>query len=223
MQLDETAFPIVLAGQVGRTGRTFYLEHIRPAADYLVAAGPRTPQERWETEDGYSPSTMAAQIAGLTVAAEIARRNKDTAAAAVYQGTADSWQRRPRSGCSPPPALGDGRYYSGSRATATPTTATPAILGRCRRASRRRLIDAGFLELVRLGVKAPADPTSRTPCGLDRSLTGHRHPSGRMWHRYTFDGYGENADGGPWTVSRPRRRRPRVAAAVRRARRVRAG
>ena len=41
VQLDETAFPIILAGQVGRTGRTFYLDHIRPAADYLVAR--RTP------------------------------------------------------------------------------------------------------------------------------------------------------------------------------------
>ena len=25
-------------------------------------------------------------------------------------------------------------------------------------------------------------------------------PSGRIWHRFTFDGYGEQADGGAWDI-----------------------
>ena len=28
-------------------------------------------------------------------------------------------------------------------------------------------------------------------------------PSGRVWHRYTFDGYGEKADGSPWALNTP--------------------
>ena len=39
VQLDETAFPIVLAWQVGRTDGAFYRDHIKKAADFLVAAG----------------------------------------------------------------------------------------------------------------------------------------------------------------------------------------
>jgi glucan 1,4-alpha-glucosidase len=201
VQLDETAFPIVLAGQVGRTGRAFYLDHVRPAADYLVAAGPRTPQERWETEDGYSPSTMAAQIAGLTVAADIARRNKDTAAAAVYQGTADSWQRQTekwmftRTG-----PVGDSRYYIRIEGDGDPDDGdTREYSDGAGVHQERAVLDAGYLELVRLGVKAPADPyVAGSIADSDASLATDT-PSGRMWHRYTYDGYGEHEDGRPWS------------------------
>jgi GH15 family glucan-1,4-alpha-glucosidase len=89
VQLDETAYPIVLAWQTGQFDKTFYTQHIAKAADYLVANGPSTPQERWEETGGYSPSTIADEIAGLTAAADIAAKNGDTAGAAIYQATAD--------------------------------------------------------------------------------------------------------------------------------------
>src|SRR3712207_7681285 len=41
----------------------------------------------------YSPSTIAAEIAGLVCAAEIARRNGDEVSAAVYLAAADDWAR----------------------------------------------------------------------------------------------------------------------------------
>ena len=47
--------------------------HIRPAADFLVANGPSFGVERWEEQTGYSPSTIAAEIAGLTAASVIAK------------------------------------------------------------------------------------------------------------------------------------------------------
>jgi len=28
-------------------------------------------------------------------------------------------------------------------------------------------------------------------------------PAGRFWHRFTSDGYGERADGGPWNINQP--------------------
>jgi len=68
------------------------------------------------------------------------------------------------------------------------------------------VVDAGFLELTRLGVKAPADTyVAHSLAAVDQSIKVST-PSGDMWHRYTFDGYGETATGAPWTgvgIGRP--------------------
>ena len=61
----------------------------------------------------------------------------------------------------------------------------------------------GFLDLVRLGVKAPSDPyVADSIAETDASLATDT-PSGRVWHRYTFDGYGEKPDGSPWQFNTP--------------------
>src|SRR4029077_472799 len=49
--------------------------------------------ERWEEQDGYSPSTIAAEIAGLVAAADLADANHDPLSAAVWRGVADDYQR----------------------------------------------------------------------------------------------------------------------------------
>src|SRR3954452_6900166 len=72
-QLDEAAYPILMAHLAGLGGdASLYTDHIRPAADFLVANGPSDGVERWEEQTGYSPSTIAAEIAGLTAASAIA-------------------------------------------------------------------------------------------------------------------------------------------------------
>ena len=91
LQMDEVAFPIVLNHQLGvRSGDW---AHIRRSADFIVARGPRTDQERWENIGGFSPATIAAEIAGLVCAADVARSNGDGARARKYLATADPWQR----------------------------------------------------------------------------------------------------------------------------------
>ena len=93
-QLDETAYPILMAQQAGLGGdAALWRGHIRPAADFLVAHGPSAGVERWEEQTGYSPSTIAAEIAGLTAAATIAAGQHDPARARLYQATADDFQR----------------------------------------------------------------------------------------------------------------------------------
>ena len=64
LQMDEVALPVVLAWWLGRTGAEDWA-HIRRAADFIAANGPKTGQERWENQDGYSPNTIATEIAGL--------------------------------------------------------------------------------------------------------------------------------------------------------------
>src|SRR4051794_25568962 len=99
LQLDEVALPIVLAHLVGRDGAATYA-HVKKAADFLVGFvdpetgrhAPFTPQERWENQSGYSPNTMAAEIAGLVCAAAMARHNGDQASARRWLKVADRWR-----------------------------------------------------------------------------------------------------------------------------------
>jgi len=200
VQLDETAFPLVLAWQVQRFDGAFYRDHVKRAADYLVAAGPRTPQERWEETGGYSPSTLASQIAGLTAAADIARRNGDEASAAIYQGTADSWQRQTEEWMyTTTGPVGDGEYYLRIEGDGDPDDGDVRTWANgAGEHPENAVLDAGFLELVRLGVKAPDDPYVAGSLAETDASVGQQTPNGRMWHRYTYDGYGEKADGSPW-------------------------
>ena len=93
-QLDETAYPILMAYQAGLQGDAdLWTDHIRKAADFVVAHGPSFGSERWEEQSGYSPSTIAAEIAGLVAAGRIADVNGDHARARVYRATADHFQR----------------------------------------------------------------------------------------------------------------------------------
>jgi glucan 1,4-alpha-glucosidase len=200
IQLDETAYPILLAWHVQRFGGDFYRTEIRPAADYLVKAGPKTPQERWEETGGYSPSTLASQIAALTAAADIAHRNADEASAALYRATADLWQRSLEKWLfTTTGPVGDGRYYMRINADENPDDADSRDFGNGAGVhDERSVLDAGFLEFVRLGVKAPGDRfIAESLAEADASIS-QMTPHGRMWHRYTYDGYGEKADGSPW-------------------------
>ena len=87
LQLDEVALPIVLAWQLGRTDARRPGAHVKQAADFIVGQrARRRPQERWENQDGYSPGTIAAEIAGLVCAADIARaQRRRRAGAARYE------------------------------------------------------------------------------------------------------------------------------------------
>ena len=200
IQLDETAFPILLANQIGRTDAGFYRNELKPAADYLVAAGPKTPQERWEETGGYSTSTLASQIAALAAAADIAGKNGDAGSAAVYRATADEWQRSTEKWMfTTNGPVGDGKYYLRISATGNPNDGATRDWGNGAGVHpENAVLDGGFLEFVRLGVKAPADPYVADSLAETDASISQETPGGRMWHRYTYDGYGEKADGSPW-------------------------
>jgi GH15 family glucan-1,4-alpha-glucosidase len=72
-QLDECSYPILMAHRLG-LGRDadFYRLHIAPAANFVASHGPAFGVERWEEQGGYSASTIAAEVAGLLAAADIA-------------------------------------------------------------------------------------------------------------------------------------------------------
>ena len=76
-QLDETSYPLLMADELHLTDASLYADHIKPAANFVASHGPAFGVERWEEQDGYSPSTIAAEIAGLIAAADLADANHD--------------------------------------------------------------------------------------------------------------------------------------------------
>jgi glucoamylase len=201
LQLDEVAYPLILAYTLGRTDNETWTKHVRPAADFLVRTGPRTPQERWEEKAGYSPSTIAAEIAGLVCAAEIARRNDAGASAAIYLAAADEWARNvERLTATSTGMHGDGNYYIRIAHTDDdPNDADTMNAGNGGADyDEREYVDAGFLELVRLGIKRADDPLIERSVAVVDKVLRVETPNGAAWYRYNHDGYGEMDDGRPW-------------------------
>jgi glucoamylase len=200
LQLDEVAFPIVLAWQLGRFDASSWAK-VKKSADFLVARGVNTPQERWEENGGYSPSTIAAEIAGLVCAADIASHNGDPASASTYLSTADSWQAGVQNWTyTTTGPLGDGHYYERIDGNGNPNDGQSIFIQNGGGSfDERSILDAGFLELVRLGVKPAADAAIAGSLPEIDSTLKVTTPNGPMWYRYNHDGYGETAGGGPFT------------------------
>jgi glucoamylase len=198
LQMDQVALPLVLAYQLGRKDHQSWLSHIKPAADFIVRNGPWTDQDRWEEKSGYSPATIAAQIAGLVCAAEIAKANSDEASVTKYLETADNWARNVEK-WTVTKGEGASGYYLRITANDNPNDgATIEINSSSRVVDERKILDAGFLELVRLGIKRPSDPLIVESLKLIDQLIKVKTPAGDAWYRYNHDAYGEMPDGGKY-------------------------
>jgi glucoamylase len=208
LQMDEVAFPIVLAHQLGRTDAGTW-SHVERAADFLVSyvdpdtgrAAPWSPMERWENQAGYSPATIASEIAGLVCAAEIAKANGDDARAAKYLATADEWQSKVKAlTVTKTGPYSSQPYFLRLTKDGNPDAGTTYSTGDGgpSAADQRTVVDPSFLDLVRLGVLPADDPdVVNTEKVVDVQL-GVSTPRGFFWHRTAFDGYGEFRDGRPW-------------------------
>jgi glucoamylase len=196
-QLDETAYPILMALQSGLAGDTaLWQQHIRPAADYLVATGPSSGAERWEEQSGYSPSTIAAEIAGLTAASVIAARHGDQPRAQLYQATADDFQRNIKNWDVTTNGPDGSRYFIRLSKTGDPNAAITYGLGNGGpTVDQRAVIDGGFQELVRLGELPVSDPDIQASLGvLDKQISVST-PSGTGYYRYGTSAAAGSADG----------------------------
>src|SRR5581483_8518783 len=196
--LDEVADPIILAYQLGDTAPWATLQSL---ANYLVANGPATPEERWEEIGGYSPATMAAEIAGLICAASIAHADGDMADALRYQETAQTWASQVDNlAYTTTGPYGSGGYLLRITQDGQPDAGTQiGIANGGGSHDDRTVVDPSFLELVRLGVKAAnAADITNTISVVDAEIKAST-TEGPIWHRYSFDGYGESSSGGDFT------------------------
>ncbi|HET6975921.1 MAG TPA: glycoside hydrolase family 15 protein [Pyrinomonadaceae bacterium] len=198
LQLDQMAWPIILAYHLQRYDRKSWLDHIKPAADVILKHGPRTNQDRWEEKSGYSPATIAAQIAGLVCAADIATYNGERALAREYLETADNWTRNVEKWTVIKEKNATGHYIRITENDDPNDGAKMEINSSSLVVDERKIVDAGFLELVRLGIKSPRDPLIVESLKLIDQLIKVKTPVGDAWYRYNHDAYGETPDGGDY-------------------------
>ena len=196
-QLDEAAYPILMAYLAGLGGdATLWKGHIRPAADFLVANGPSDGVERWEEQTGYSPSTIAAEIAGLTAASAIAASHGDAARARLYQATADDFQRNIKAWTVTTTGPYASRYFIRLSKTGDPNAAISYGLGNGGPTlDQRAVVDGGFQELVRLGELPVTDPDVKASLAVLDKQIAVSTPSGTGYYRYGNDAAKGSADG----------------------------
>ena len=180
------------------------------AAEYLIRQGPATQQERWEENSGYSPSTLAVMIAALICAAEIARDRNDLKTAEFIESYADflechieTWTVTTEgtlvSGIEEhyiriTPADVDSNFPNEDPNNGTidissrpPNTASSFLA--------KEVVDGGFLQLVRYGIRQPDDPIIVSSVKVIDAVLRTDTPFGSLWHRYNHDGYGQRDDG----------------------------
>lgn len=216
IQLDEVSFPVILAWRLWKMNALRDFNPYRmviSAASYIVKKGPVTQQERWEEASGYSPSTLAANIAALVCASEFAMEQGDSTSASYLldyadflEGHLEKWTVTSRGELLPgvqrhyirilPVAIGDGEGVEDPD-TAMLTLANVAP-GRRATVPARNVVDAGFLELVRYGVRAADNPVIVDSLKVVDSVLKVSTPFGPCWHRYNGDGYGQRDDGSPY-------------------------
>jgi glucoamylase len=206
VQLDEVAFPLLLAGKLDELGVPLPAgsdNAITRAAAYLAQNGPVSGQDvdRWEENPGASPFTIGLEIVALLVAAT-RLTGPDRALALAL---ADNWNERLEeftyvSGDEVDQAFGtDGHYVrigqpgGGRVGLANQPPGTQPV-------DAAALVGLEFGYLPRLGLRDPADKRVTDTLAIAEAMLGADTPSGRAYHRYDIDGYGEWLDGSGWPV-----------------------
>lgn len=220
LQMDEAAFPLLLVDVLRResAGLKNHQERwwklVRRAAGFLVRNGPVTQQDRWEEDAGYSPFTLAVEIAGLLAAADLAEAVGERETATVLRQTADTWNDSIErwtyaTGTDLARQMGVEGYYvriapPDADGAASPLEGFVPIKNRPPGQGTEEaahVISPDCLALVRFGLRAPDDPRILNTIKVIDSLLRVKLPQGHCWYRYNGDGYGEHEDGSPFNGS----------------------
>ncbi len=214
VQLDEVAFPIIGTWRLWKAnalGNFDPYATIFRACAYLIREGPATSEERWEEASGFSPSTLASNIAALICAAEMIEARGDQHTADFVRNHADfleshveKWTVTNQGSLVP----GIKRHYiritpaiseQGAAGDEDPDNGLLTLAnqkpGDHSQYPANQIIDAGFLELVRLGIRKPGDPLIEDSLKVVDAVLKVDTPFGPCWKRYNHDGYGQRADG----------------------------
>ncbi|GFE61760.1 glucan 1,4-alpha-glucosidase [Geobacter sp. AOG2] len=217
IQMDETALPVLLVDLARRekalaeSDLSRFWPMVLQAASYLVRNGPVSPQDRWEEDPGYSPFTVAAEIAALLAAADHAELNHEPSIAGYLRETADVWHA----------AIDRWMYVTGTDwcreykvdgyyVRIAPVEAgddvsrfqesipVKNVLPSEASNLACHLVSPDALALVRFGLRTADDPRILETVKIIDALLKVETPPGPVWHRYNGDGYGEHADGEPF-------------------------
>jgi glucoamylase len=216
IQLDEVAFPIMLAWRLHKAAALAEFDPyamVLAAAGYMIRHGCVTPQERWEENCGLSPSTLASNIAALVCAAGFAAERGDEATARYLADYADfieshveAWTVTERGFLLPEIKRHYVRINPQDRAADTPDEDADHGLVPIRNRPpgspyefpAAEIVDPGFLELVRYGIRRPGDPLIEDSLAVVDAVLKKEFPGGPCWRRYNHDGYGQCDNGDPF-------------------------
>jgi glucoamylase len=207
LQLDETAFPVLLAAALAERdalGGIRIEAMVHRALGFLAANGPVTGQERWEENAGINAFTLAAAIAALVEGAAFLPEDAQAWAldlADFWNASIERWLTV--AGTELAQRCGVERYYVRIAPAAVLTDGEaamrqPVILRNHREVSALpagELVGTDFLQLVRFGLRSADDPVVRASITVADQLLKVDTPAGPAWRRYTGDGYGEHDDG----------------------------
>jgi glucoamylase len=207
VQLDETAFPVLLAAALeerAALGGTEVTHMIQRALSFLVHQGPVSDQDRWEEDAGLNTFTLAVCISALVAGARFLpedARELALAFADYWNASLEEWT----SVCDGPLArlYGVPGYFVrvAPRESISADRCTPDRVLPIRNlqvdpnlpASAQVSVD--FLQLVRYGLRRADDPLILASVKVADALLKVQTPAGPCWHRYNEDGYGEHDDG----------------------------
>jgi len=205
-QLDEAAFPVILAAELAARNALDGIEitdMITRALAFIAHNGPATDQDRWEENAGVNTFTLAICIAALVSGAEfLNEQNRETALA-----IADFWNNRIESwtvvrDTELAQQHGVAGYYirtAPSKAIMDEEAVSEQLPIKNRLQdpglSAAEQISTDFLQLVRFGLRRADDPLIRDSVKVVDALLKVETPNGPSWYRYNGDGYGEHRDG----------------------------
>jgi glucoamylase len=217
IQMDETALPILLLDLARRENALAmgdmekFWPMVKKAAGYLARNGPVSAQDRWEEDPGYTPFTVAAEIAALLAAAEVAELNHEAPLASQLREIADVWNdsierwmyMSATDWCKrfkvegyyvriAPPTTGNGGSSVQQNVRVKNVKASEDTR------TAKHLISPDALALVRFGLRAADDGRICDTAKVIDALLKVETPNGVTWHRYNDDGYGEHEDGSPF-------------------------
>lgn len=203
VQLDETAFPVVLAAKLDELGCPVPPDTdamMCQAARYLAQVGPISGVDLWEENQGGSAFTIGLEIVALIVAASRLEGLDQSYALAL----ADNWNERLEeftyvAASELDRAFGTSGHYVrigppaeqikiGNQPPQTSPMPVAALVG------------MEFLYLPRLGLRDPSDARITDTLKIIEAMISRDTPRGRAYYRYNFDGYGEWTDGSGWPI-----------------------
>lgn len=209
VQLDETAFPVLLAGVLADCDALENIpvaDMVRRALGFLAATGPSSSQDRWEEDAGVNTFTLAIMIAALVEGARFLapeERKFVLMLADYWNACIEDWTWV--EGGTLAERLGVGGYYlriapadvlTGESAKAEDVPIKNRSYDNHLTAEDQIATD--FLQLVRYGLRRADDPKIVESVRAMDKLLRTDTPNGPVWHRYNNDGYGEHRDGRPF-------------------------
>jgi glucoamylase len=214
IQMDETAFPILLANALKQEKCLKKIQiwpTIKKAASYLACNGPISQEDRWEEDPGYSPFTLAVEIAALLIATEFARDAGEPRIASYLTELADYWNSNIEkwtyiTDSNLTKKLDVEGYYVRVSPPDLPDATSPKngyvpIKNRPPGESKalfEYIVSPDALALVRFGLRAANDPKIVNTVKVIDSMLKVETTTGPVWHRYNKDGYGEHINGDPF-------------------------